>query len=254
MLTASVQHIPNVSNVDFSNIDDITDFATRLIESASNAGLFADPAAATTTECKVVVAAAREWIKHVDARITEMSAGEALSLIDVYDIAHRIAFRRPADRRMIDRIKLSAFEARLHGDKSVDEYELFHAIGAELNRGNKAYFNRQLQWYSMSLDRWHKNFPHGVRQKTMSNYDTLRQVEALLDENLWAFESDQATYKSALLTNTLHYFDELQTLSRKELAILDKILTAAAQYIADARLECYTAVIEDAKRSSKNWR
>lgn len=251
MLTASVQHIPNVADVDFKDIDDIIDVATQLIESASNAGLFVDPVTTSKAEGKAVVAAAREWIKRVDARIAEMSAGEALSVINVYDVIHRIVFRRPADRQQTDRIKLSAFEARLHSDSSVDEYELFHAIGTELNRGNKAYFDRPLQWYSLSLDRWHKNFPHGICKKTMSTYDTLRQVEALLDENLWAFESNQDAYKSALLTNNLHYFDELQTLNRKEFAVLEKFLTSAGQYINRDRLEHYAEAIEDAKQHKR---
>ena len=46
-----------------------------------------------------------------------MSLGESLRLIDTYEIMYRIAYWTSPNAEEVNKIKLAAFDATIHGDK-----------------------------------------------------------------------------------------------------------------------------------------
>lgn len=210
--------LPDIQTVDFCNADEICDFANLTMQAASEAGMFLVQAS-SGREQREIRETAEEWVRRVEASIDTMTAGDALSVIYIFDLIHRIAYGKPAKTDYLDRYRLGAFEAFIRGDKSVDRYELFHALSDEIAKRNKAYFDRPLKWISLCLDRWHRNFlpasrqinnPRPPRQNEyvsavgQSDYDTICQLTALLSSDLRAFETDQDAYKRRLLTTHLH--------------------------------------------------
>lgn len=193
--------------VDFGNAEDVHNFAKRIFLAANNLDLFVSRKCCTQEGIEVK-AIAKEWICRVEETIDNMSAGDALTVISSFDIIHRIGYNIPANQSYVDKYKLGAFEAYIRGDKSVDQYILYDAISEEIRRRNKAYFDRPLDWQSLCLDRWHKNFRTGKSAILQSDYDTIHQISALLNADLWAYEPDQETFKSNLVTNHLCRINE----------------------------------------------
>ncbi len=95
---------------------------------------------------------------------------------------------------------LTAFEAHLNGDRTINVYELFRAVAAQTASGNKAFLGKPLEWESACLRRWHDQFKYGVSLTPLSDYDTRQRVHILLTSNLLPFEgSNEPRYKQTLL-------------------------------------------------------
>lgn len=228
----------DIELVDFNNASEVWDFANRIITAANAAGLFMVKGC-LDKEQKEIKAVAKNWINRMEAAIDSMNAGDALTVIYIFDFIHRIAYNAPADASYLDRYRLGAFESYVRGDKSVDQYVLFHTLSEEIGKRNKAYFGRPLEWLALCLERWHRNFVTGVSAVTQSDYDTVRQVTALLFSDLWAFEKDQDAFKCRLVATHLDYlaYEPAETDTKMEKA-LNVLRFHASKYLSS---EKYTA-------------
>lgn len=210
MVSKELHPLLDISKVDFSNVEEIESYAGMVFACADRAGMFMSATPLRSKEAMTVSVAARNWLDAVKTAIDTMTAGDALALIDSYDMMHRIAYCRQSPRQFTDRYKLQAFDARIHGDKSVDQYILFRAIDAEIKRQNKQFFGKPLQWYSLTLDSWYNEFKSGRSARPLSVYDTLQRVTILLQSDLRIFESrNEAAYKQLLFENHRHYLDKI---------------------------------------------
>lgn len=57
-----------------------------------------------------------------------MSLADTERVIDTYEIMYQIVNWTSAKLIEIDNVKLTAFDAMIHGDKNVDEYIMFRLI------------------------------------------------------------------------------------------------------------------------------
>lgn len=192
----------DIRSTDFCDAHAITDSAAAIFEAANELGLFMSHSRRSRNE-KEVRQAAEMWVRHVESTIDSLSPGDALTVIARFDLVHRIAFNSPAREPYTSRYILQAFEASIRSDKSVDIYDLYRAITIELNKRNKSFFGRPLDWATDCLARWHKQFRHGeCLDPTLSDYDITRRVDALLTSNLAAFEAaNEPAFKRTLLTH-----------------------------------------------------
>lgn len=176
--------------------------AEALCRRAGEAGLFA-AVAPLSPVMGAIRREARDWVARAEENMEHFTPGEALAIAGgVFDIVHRIAYSKPADRNFIDRYVLKALEASICGDRSVDEYELFRAISAALSRHDKTYFDKPLHWHSLTLDRWYKQFQYGACLDNLSEYDLVQRVSILLSEDLFAYEGEnQENFKRSLYAN-----------------------------------------------------
>ena len=130
---------------------------------------------------------------------TFSSPGEALHHLLETDLLHQNRYGTHADRSHLDWIILDAFEAYIRGDKTVDVYELQAAIAQQLRRRNKVFLGRPLQWNSLILSRWHRQFRNGRPIVPMTEEDRRARVTALLAADLWPFETrNTSVYKQQL--------------------------------------------------------
>lgn len=199
--------LPDIAGVDFRDVSDICGYASLLFATAGSHGMFSlrVPRGHESEELR---STARQWVSRVDDTIGTLTPGDTLSVTAPYDLIHRLAYGRPAPQARLDRLRLRALEARIAGDPSVDEYDLYLAITRELRNGNQAYRGRARQWHSLSLDRWHSQFRYGVSIERISDYDTIMRVGSLLDSDLRIYDGDsQAAYKHRLFTLHRHYLD-----------------------------------------------
>ncbi len=192
----------DIQLIDFYDAHAIADSAAAIFEAANELGLFMPKSQYSCREHEVIHAA-EMWVRQVESTIDSLSAGDALTAIGQFDLIHRIAFNRPAREQYISRYILQAFEAYIRGDKSVDIYDLHRAISLRLNKRDKTFFGRPLDWASDCIDRWHRQFRNGeCLDPTLSDYDITRRVDALLSANLSAFEAaNEPTFKRTLLTH-----------------------------------------------------
>lgn len=181
------------------NIFETVEEASRIINRADDLRLFLNDTSRQSHEAREVIRLASEWVRTVEGRFNTLAPGEALLLADHYDLMHRIVFRSPADKGVLDRIILRAFDARIHGDKSVDEYVLYKAVERRIWQREQAFLDKPLTWLSLSLGEWHKQALKGFDRSELSDYDIISRVNILLNTDLTAFEGrDQQSFKQRL--------------------------------------------------------
>lgn len=194
----------DIERVNFNNPDDIIDFAAQLIRTAIACGLFSS-GNIVSPKSNLIRRISREWLRQTDSKIDIFSAADALRVISSYDLIHRIAYGKPAQADKVDKYVLKALDAKIHGDHTVDEYDLFRQISAGLRRMDKAYLDKALLWHSLTLDCWHKQFMNGTAPDGLSEHDTAQRVTLLLSSDLFAFEGRrEAAFKQLLRKNHLH--------------------------------------------------
>lgn len=188
--------LPEIRNVDFNSIEDVERYAQLLFDRANNSGLLLPGSSRQSAEAKQIIYDAQLWINNVRQRLSIYPVGDTLRLLDTFDIIHRIGFNSPANQDLVSEHKLSALEAYIHHDKTIDQYTLYRAIKTELNRRNPRFLDKPLLWTSLCLEQWWKNF----RTDTpLSDYDTIQQIRILLSEDLFSFEANnQEQFKQSL--------------------------------------------------------
>ncbi len=198
--------LSDIATADFDIIDEVIGAASQTIEKANELGLFMSKSSRQSREAVQLIRETAVWLINVKNRIDSYSAADALRLADVFDIMHRIASQRPADTTFINRIVLRAFEARIHGDKTVDEYILYRAIKAAVNRRDKAFLSRPLDWLCISEERWYNEATLGYEHTVLSAYDIINRSSILLESDLFAYEGrNQMEFKRQLAENTRRY-------------------------------------------------
>ena len=230
--------------VDYSNVDDATGYATLIFAVANEVGILSPNVNKQSYEAIQTIKLAKEWVYNVKSKIGEIEAGQAMDMLAPYDLMHRLAHHSPTPKAFADEYLLKAFEARIHGDDSVNEYHLYRFIKEKLDRRDKTYFGRPLEWYASSLDRWFKKFKNGSAIETMSDYDTLEIVSILMSEDLYAFTgSDQNTFKKLLFDNHRHLLDNIDFYELKELEALSHFLSWAGKFMPQHQFCDYTNAI-----------
>ena len=230
----------SLSSVDFDNVDVVTESASQMLASANELGLFMSQTSRQSINARRFVEDAIVWISNVRKQIDAYPIGKALALIDVYDLLHRVTYRRPADRGFVNGIILKAFEARIHGDTTVDEYVLYRAIRSGINRKDKAFFGRPLQWLCLTEESWYNEAIKGYDRSRLSDYDILNRAAILLETDLFAFEgSNQTAFKRRLLNSTRHYLDNYTAPDPKTHLALNRYLSTSANFLSGEEFNKY---------------
>lgn len=242
----------DIDSIDFGNIDDVSGLASLILSKANDLGMFLINASRRSKEVVRLVGLAKRWLDSVTPRMISFSPGEALSLVDTYDFMYRIACRQHADKDYLDKIRLAAFEACIHGDKSVDEYALYRAIGRAIHFKEKAFLGRPLQWFCLSTERWYKKLK--ASNESSSDYDTIQQVAILLEADLYAYEGRNAeTFKQQLFERHRHCLDNCSGIDRKRLCALRNLLYASARFLSAKELEDYSKFIDREIYGTSNY-
>ena len=133
---------------------------------------------------------------------------------DLLETADLLEASGTAPQSYLDTLRLSAFDAYIRGDKSIDLYHLQRTIARELTRGNAAFLGAPLRWNSDTVTRWHGWFRNGITTRPMSDNEKRNIVSALLAADLRPLETrNEPRYKRLLL---LHHLDLLTDHSRIE--------------------------------------
>ena len=244
---------PSVSEVDFSSGADISGYAYLLSTIAARCSREDNPGYASMMRSKIK-SASMEWLAKVEENITLLSAGDALSVTESYDTVCGLAYGSGADHKFVSENRLKAFEARIHGDETINQYELQQAVTREIDRHNPKFFGYPLQWKSVRLDRWHKQFRHGMCLTHESDYDILQRVSCLLSNDLWAFETrNEARFKQLLFDNHRHLLDnyQLSIINYQFLSALQSFLFASIPYLTQEEYTTYDTRIRSALIASK---
>ena len=115
-----IQSSLDLSLVNFNKIEEVTEFAGRLIELGNSLGVLSGEKRLQSREAIAIYQAAKGWVTTVKKQMLTMAPGESLRLIDTYEIMHRIAYWTSPNAEEMYRIRLAAFDSMIHGDKYVD--------------------------------------------------------------------------------------------------------------------------------------
>lgn len=192
----------DISQVDFMDPEAVDGFAALTVATADRVGMFTSDVASGQS-VRDICLSAKDWIYGVEENINLMTSDDRLKLLDSYDWMHRIAYRSPAPVKFLNNHILSAFDARIHGDRTVDEFRLFHSIGDALNRRHdEAYFDKPLKWYSMTLGDWTAWAEEG-RLNRLPLHSEICVTSELLGSDLFSFVPRQQDFKSAIAKRLL---------------------------------------------------
>lgn len=217
----------------FDSLDNTIEEARKVLNHANDLFLFLPDTSRQTREAREVLRKAFEWVKTVEGHLKFYSAGDALKLADAYDLMHRMAYNQPAEKETIDKIILKAFDARIRGDKDVDQYVLFKAIERRARQREQAFLGKPLTWLFQCLDAWHKQAVKGFDRTDLSDYDILSRVNILLDADLFAFEGrNQKAFKQHLVASTRHCLDHYDASDRKTRSEAERFRYASDRQIS----------------------
>lgn len=203
-----IQTLLDLSSVDFDKVDEVNRFAGNLINLGSSLGAIGDSTRLQTKEAIAIYQVAKGWVNTVQSPLLSMSPSDAVRVIDTYEVMYRIANWTSVKPIEIDNVKLTAFEAMIHGDKNVDEYVMFRLIRKAIRQREKVFLGKPLKWSCLKEDQWHKKAKKGFDHTKLSDYDILNRASILLESDLYAFEgSPQLDFKRQLFNTTRHYLD-----------------------------------------------
>lgn len=193
----------DIDSVDFSNVADISGFASLILAQANFSGIFSGKNF-DFSDARELRMTARRWLQRVEERLSNFTAGEALTLSDYYDLVHRVGFDKAAESNFLNRYRMNAFEAYIRGDTSVDQYTLYHVVANEVSRRKPLFLSRPLQWMAFCIEEWYEQFHKSIKHITLSDYDVLQRITILLESNLFAFcGSQQEAFKQLLVQTYL---------------------------------------------------
>lgn len=182
-----IQSSLDLSLVNFNKIEEVTEYAGRLIDLGNSLGVLSDEKRLQSREAIAIYQAAKGWVNIVKKQMLAMSPAESLQLIDTYEIMHRIAYWTSPNAEEMNGIKLTAFDAMIHGDKDVDEYIMFRTIRKAVSQRDKTFFDKPLSWSCMALERWYKEAVKGYDNTMLSDYDIQSRINILLESDLYAY-------------------------------------------------------------------
>lgn len=203
-----IQSSLDLSLVNFNKIEEVAEYAGRLIDLSNSLGVLSCEKRLQSREAIVIYQAAKGWVNTVKKQMLTMSPGESLRLIDTYEIMHRIAYCTSPNVEEMNRIKLTSFDAMIHGDKDVDEYIMFRTIRKAVSQRDKAFFDKPLSWSCMALERWYKEAVKGYDNTMHSDYDIQSRINILLESDLYAYAGrNQDQFKKSLIEKHKQNFE-----------------------------------------------
>lgn len=222
-----------MTEYDINSVDSLVDSASRILDRANELDLFLPGTSRQSRNAMQLIREAATWANNVKRHFDSFSPGEALSLIYFFDLTHRIAYQQPADRVLVNDIILRAFEARIHGDTTIDEYFLYRAIHDRIINKDKAFLDRPLTWLCLTLDRWHKEARAGYGKTSLPAYDIINRASILMEADLYAYEGrNQRTFKQHLAATTRHYLDTYTPTDRKARFAAEMFRNASDRHIS----------------------
>ncbi|MDE6809924.1 MAG: hypothetical protein K2J42_07560 [Muribaculaceae bacterium] len=239
-METKVAQLPDIDLVNFNDQIEVESYVSMMVRMGSDLGAFI-PGFRPTAEWKHIRKTAKSVVKKLETLFPTMSPAQKIMSEYAYDMAHRIGYSIPADTKVLNKHVLEAFEARIRGDKTVDEYTLYRGIDTRISKRIPAFLDKPLTWNCLCLDNWFEN-----QCKPQSAYDQINQVTILLNSRLSTYVfGDQDKYKKELLYQNLHYFENLPT-DIRELIALNQLLTAGFRYLTPKVAVGYKTIISNA--------
>lgn len=224
-------HSLDIESVDFTDPVEIRGFVSHLCHLADDAGVSA-PDFMPTRESSEIRSLAGKVVNKLDKQLPQMTVAEAFNTLSAYDFAHRLAYRTPADRKFINKIALRAFDAMIHGDKTVDEYEMYRHIRRCVALRDKDYLDKPLKWTCISLEYWYKEASRAYEHSALTDYDIINRVNILLESDLYAYEGhNQHQFKHHLVEQHRHYLDKYVATDRKTHSAAERFRDASGRHI-----------------------
>lgn len=233
----------DIDRVDFGDPYDIGAFVSALCQYGCDLGMLC-PGFKPTRETNQVRQLANRVVRRLNDRMPEMAVADAFAVVPAYDFVHRIAYMVPAEAKYLNGFVLKAFDAMLHGDKSVDEYEMFRRIRQAIARRDPAYFDKPLQWSCITEDYWYKEAAGDKTGIGLSDYDIVSRAAVLIEIDLYAYEGRaQDQFKQTLFSRHRHYLDNHDATDLRLLTALDRLLTASCSWLTPEEFESYSSRI-----------
>lgn len=151
--TATVSNF-GVSLVDFNNIEDVVAYTHLLLMMAQTGGnLTFDGHKSDENEHRVT-----EEAKFMATRIEDLlqccKAKDVQVLLEFYDIAYRIGFRKKSSQDFVKRQEERAFHAWLAGDKEIEESQIISMLQPKVLFSRNSVAASQIKAYEDIIGRW----------------------------------------------------------------------------------------------------
>lgn len=228
----------DINLVDFTSPDDIGGFTSLLCQTANENGMLF-PDGRPTMDTLKIRKIANNFARKIEENLPKMSPGDALYAVEAYDLPYRLAYNRPASSTFIYKYHDAALNAIIHGDSTVDEYALYKVIDRAINRKDKNYFAKPLEWLTIQSSYWYKNV------EGSTEYDTINRVSILLSSDLFVYEGNNAhTYKQQLFNKYRHYLEAHDTTTRRGIYAAEQLLHASYKFLSPEERNQYNAQID----------
>lgn len=239
----------DISLVDFTDPYDISGFVSLLCQTGVNLGMTM-PYFKPTKESNEIRRLADNVSRKLAETMPVVPASDAFITVQAYDLAYRTAYRVPPEQSRLNKYVLQAFDAMIHGDKSVDEYAMYQAIAQALRRRDREYFDEPLIWLTTTEEHWYKEAKLGFVAAGLSDYDIINRVAILLRADLTAYEGNgQRSFKQDLSGRFRHYLDTHDVSDWRTIYAADRLYYASCPFLSGAERQKYATRLNEEKQN-----
>ncbi len=184
---------------------------------ANRLGLFYNPAPDTKAK-SAAVTAAKSWLTKAERAMATMKAMDALETLSIYDLLHKIVFRKPVFSDFRDKYILQAFEALKQGDRSIDRYVLFDCItDASRQYNDSPFLSEPLRWQRLEMAQWVEDFSN-KENTDIPPYETLQRATIISRTDFASFGlKNKAAVKEQIKRRSMLLIDNLSERTSKNI-------------------------------------
>lgn len=221
----------DINIVDFDDPLDIGGFVSLLCQIGGSLGM-AVPGFRPTADSNEIRRLANVVARKLECKLPQMSSSSAFVSVSLYDFAHRLAYMVGAERAVLNKYVLKAFDALIHGDSSVDEYAMFREIKRGISRRDPVFMTKPLSWNCICEERWKKEACRGNGFTGLADYDILNRLSILMESDSGLGNaSSQTAFKRSLFEQYRHYLDSHATNDSGILNAVGQFFRASCKFL-----------------------
>ncbi len=184
------------AGADFENPDSVKATGHLLVSLLQINGGFSCQTDKAAGMRKIIIVC-KDWIYSVEQNISVMPAHGLIGVAGFYDLVHRAVYHRPATDFVNSQFQ-RVFDARIHGDRLVDETELMMMIHQGLVRRDRLYLDKPLYWSSATLSEWYRECETTCSFRDTPLSEALKRVAVILNKDLSAYNPSPRLFKERL--------------------------------------------------------
>lgn len=204
--------IPCASSIDYSNADEVEGYSLYLTKLYESEGGFMLPLLVTPL-IRTIESELRVWCEKVGHLLSEAPLSCVSTIINAYDLSHRVAFRKAPARDFMRKIRLNAVQRWAKGEKTISSSGIAEILSYEISGSDYITLDNKYSLFYFGLIKdWVKEVQCSGTFVGISKAETYTRFKLIMDEDLFGEYGSKGAEKDKCSWADNHLVDDLSTL------------------------------------------